>query len=74
MSNIEIAEFGIVVNEEQQFSVWPLHLKLMPGCRFAGPVGTITEMQALVQQQFIETIPATYNTLEERFRNSQHSD
>lgn len=74
MNNIETAEFGIVVNAEQQFSVWPTHLMLPPGCRFAGPVGTMLEMQALVQQQFIETVPATYATPEESFRNSQLAD
>jgi MbtH protein len=74
MGNIEFAEFGIVVNEEQQFSVWPTHLRLPPGCRFAGPVGTNLEMQALIQQQFIETTPATYITPDGRFRNSQQAD
>jgi uncharacterized protein YbdZ (MbtH family) len=74
MNDIEFSEFGIVVNEDQQFSVWPTHLRLPPGCRFAGPVGTNLEMQALIQQQFIETTPATYITPDERFRSSQLSD
>jgi len=74
MKNIEAAEFGIVVNAEQQFSIWPTHLMLPPGCSFAGPMGTKAEMQALVQQQFIETVPSTYITAEEWAVISQLAD
>jgi MbtH protein len=74
MRNVEIMEFGVIVNEEQQFGVWPTHLKLPAGYRFAGPTGTQTEMQELVAQQFVETAPATYITPEEQFRASQWAD
>mgnify|MGYP003546711679 FL=1 len=74
MRNVDIVEFGVIVNEEQQFGVWPTHLKLPTGYRFAGPTGTQTEMQELVAQQFVETAPATYTTPEEQFRASQWAD
>ena len=60
MDDIDIAEYGIVVNQALQYSIWPTHLALPSGYKFAGTVGTRAEMQELVSQQFVETAPGTY--------------
>lgn len=60
MSDIDTAEYGIVVNQELQYSIWPTHLKLPSSHKFAGTVGTRAEMQELLSQQFVETAPCTY--------------
>jgi uncharacterized protein YbdZ (MbtH family) len=52
MSDIDTAEYGIVVNQELQYSIWPTHLGLPSGYKFAGTVGTRAEMQVSVISQF----------------------
>jgi uncharacterized protein YbdZ (MbtH family) len=74
MTAIKGAEFGVVVSDEQVFSVWPTRRKLPLGWHFTGPTGTQAEMQGLVEQQFVPTIPSTYLTPESQFRNSQSAD
>jgi len=74
MTTIKGAEFGVVVSDEQYFSVWPTHRKLPFGWHFTGPTGTRAEMQQLVEQQFVPTIPSTCLTPERQFRNSQSAD
>lgn len=73
MSNIDTAEYGIVVNQALQYSIWPTHLGLPSGYKFAGSVGTRAEMQELVSQQFVETAPCTY-IREQRFGESKWVD
>ena len=60
MNDIDTAEYGIVVNQALQYSIWPTHLELPSGYKFAGSVGTRAEMQELVSQHFVETAPCTY--------------
>ncbi len=60
MNDIDTAEYGIVVNDALQYSIWPTHLALPAGYKFAGTVGTRAEMQELVSQEFVETAPCTY--------------
>ena len=74
MTAINGAEFGVVVSDEQYFSVWPTHRKLPFGWHFTGPTGTRAEMQQLVEQQFVSTISSTRLTPERQFRNSQSAD
>jgi MbtH protein len=66
--------FGIVVNDQQQFSVWPLNRRLPPGWSYTGPTGTRAAMHEAVRQQFVETVPATYLAREGRVRASQWAD
>lgn len=68
------AVFGIVVNDEQQFSVWPTHRRLPHGWSYTGPTGTRAEMHAAVRELFIETIPATYIARGSRYGDSQWAD
>jgi MbtH protein len=55
MSTQEI--YGIIVNTERQFGVWPAHRKLPRGWHFTGPTGTRAEMEQLLREQFVETLP-----------------
>ena len=73
MSDIDTAEYGIVVNQELQYSIWPTHLGLPSGYKFAGTVGTQAEMQELLSQQFVETAPSTY-VRDVRFGDSRWVD
>jgi MbtH protein len=70
MSNTDRKAFGIVCNEEQQFSIWPAHLAPPLGYRFAGPTGTRAEMQALVEQQFVATAPSMHIAQDQRLRDT----
>ena len=74
MDTVKRALFGIVVNDEHQFSVWPTHRRLPPGWSYTGPTGTRAEMQAAVRQQFVETVPATYSARDKRFGESKWVD
>lgn len=60
MNDADSAEYGIVMNQSLQYSIWPTHLERPGGYKFAGTVGTRAEMQELVSQQFVETAPSTY--------------
>ena len=55
MKYLDSIEFGIVCNEDRQFSIWPAHLPLPSGYAFTGPTGPRTEMLALVREKFVPT-------------------
>ena len=61
------AEFGIIVNDRHQFSVWPTNRRLPPDWVYTGHIGTLAEMRKLVRQQFVETTPAKHIPPDERF-------
>ncbi len=56
MSLSEGEDYGVVVNNERQFSVWSIDRKLPPGWSFTGPIGTREEMDALLRRQLVETV------------------
>ena len=56
------SSYGIIVNDADEFAVWPLAQKVPRGWRFAGPTGTRAEMQEVAGRQFIETAPAPFIT------------
>ena len=70
MNEVKNEAFGIVVNDDHQFSVWPTDRSLPPGWHYTGPTGTQAEMVNAVRQQFVETVPATYVTRDSRFRSA----
>lgn len=49
-----------VVRSEMQYSIWPMDHPLPSGYSYAGPVGTLAEMETLLAQQFVETAAAHY--------------
>jgi uncharacterized protein YbdZ (MbtH family) len=57
--NVDIREYAIV-KYEMRYSIWPTDRPLPVGYSCAGPVGTRAEMEALLSQQFAETVAATY--------------
>jgi len=67
MSNTKDEEFGIIVNDEHEFSLWPTHCKLLPQWHYTGPIGTHMQMQEMLNQQFVTTRAATYLRPETRF-------
>lgn len=71
MNEMDSAEYGIVVNQELQYSIWPTHLPLPQGFKFAGTAGTRAEMLELLSQQFVETAPSTYIPRDRRFGESR---
>ena len=73
MNVVKRAVFGIVVNDDHQFSVWPTHRRLPSGWSYTGPTGTRAEMHEAVRQQFVETVPATYIARDWRLRASQEA-
>jgi MbtH protein len=66
MNQVQRVVFGIVANDDGQFSVWPTHRRLPLGWRHIGPTGTRAEMHAWIREQFVETVPATYISRESR--------
>lgn len=56
---VNLREYGIV-RCEMVFHIWPTDQQLPAGYSYAGPVGTRAEMEALLSQQFEETVAATY--------------
>lgn len=74
MSKSKSVVYGVVINDEHQFSLWPTHRRLPPGWHFTGPTGTQAEMRELMRQQFIETVPATYIAAGKRFPASRWAD
>ena len=71
MSNTKDEEFGIIINDDHEFSIWPMHCKLLPQWHYIGPTGTHMEMQEMMNQQFVTTAAATFITPETQFRDSQ---
>jgi len=68
------AEFGIIVADGHQFSVWPMHREVPFGWFFSGLTGTQAEMEVLLLQRFVKTTPVTHITPDKRFRTSQWAD
>ena len=69
MQGIKCTDFGIIVNDEAHCAVWSTNKKPPQGWRFTASQGTRVEMQELVEQQFVQTVPATLTE-----RCQQHRD
>ena len=71
MQNIEHADFGIIINDDQHCAVWPAQDTPPDGWRFIAARGTRAAMQARVDQQFIPTAPAIPVEWDWRYRNAE---
>lgn len=71
MRNPLQADFGIIIDEAQQCSVWPAHQAPPRGWRFTGSRGSRAAMQACVDQQFVPTAPALPPELDSRYLGAQ---
>lgn len=47
----------VVVNEEEQYSLWPAERENPPGWRDAGKVGTRTECLEFISQVWTDMVP-----------------
>jgi uncharacterized protein YbdZ (MbtH family) len=50
--------YGIIVNGDHQFAVWPSKRPLPKGWLFTGPTGTRAEMLSMLKLQYVETVAA----------------
>ncbi|MER5497657.1 MULTISPECIES: MbtH family NRPS accessory protein [unclassified Streptomyces] len=51
--------YSAVINDEEQYSIWPAHLDLPEGWRKAGTEGTKAECLAFVEEVWTDMRPAT---------------
>lgn len=47
----------VIVNEENQFVVWPDARSIPTGWRHVGRTGTKSELTAYLREMFVETLP-----------------
>jgi|OpeIllAssembly_1097287.scaffolds.fasta_scaffold69635_2 uncharacterized protein YbdZ (MbtH family) len=71
MSKFNSAVFGVIVSDDHRFTIWPTHHRLFPGWHFTGHTGTQAAMQALVEQQFVETVPDMQIGEDQRYRTTE---
>jgi MbtH protein len=50
--------YSVIVNEENQFVVWPDGRYIPSGWRHVGRTGTNAELSAYLREMFVETLPA----------------
>ena len=49
--------FDVVINSEQQYSIWPAHKELPKGWEKAGIHGTETECLAYIKENWVDMRP-----------------
>ncbi|MBQ4862198.1 MbtH family NRPS accessory protein [Pseudoalteromonas sp. MMG013] len=49
--------FDVVINSEQQYSIWPAHKELPIGWKKAGINGTETECLAYIKENWVDMRP-----------------
>ena len=54
----------VVVNDEEQYSIWPAHRENAPGWREAGKQGTKEECLAWIEETWTDMRPASLRTTE----------
>ena len=56
----------VVVNNEEQYSIWPVDRENAPGWRDAGKVGTKAECLAWIEEHWTDLRPASLRAAMER--------
>jgi len=51
--------YRVLVNDEEQYSLWPAHLDVPAGWRTEGPAGTRDECSAYVDEVWTDMRPKT---------------
>jgi MbtH protein len=54
---VDDQEYRVVVNHEEQYSIWPAHRELPPGWRDAGKTGLKDECLAFVEEVWTDMRP-----------------
>lgn len=49
--------YDVVVNDEEQYSIWPSHKQMPPGWKAAGKTGTKAECLAYVEEVWTDMRP-----------------
>ena len=55
--------YGVVINHEEQYSVWPLHRTMAPGWRNVGFEGTRAECLAHIESVWTDMRPLSIRGL-----------
>jgi len=70
----ESSKFGLIVNDEFQFMVWPTQRRLPSGWRFTGRTGTAAELDVMFLLHFVQGPAATHIAPDTLFSASQWED
>ena len=70
MTEMQCAQYGIIVSDQNYRSVWPTSREPPPGWSFTRYVGTQAEMQELVLQEFVPTAPSMHIPRDRRYRDT----
>ena len=62
--------YKVVVNAEEQYSIWPAHLENAPGWRDAGKTGTKAQCLAYVEEVWTDMRPSSLRRAMEESRGS----
>ncbi len=57
--------YGVVVNDEEQYSIWALHRELPLGWRASGKSGTRAECLAYIEEVWTDMRPLSLRKLHE---------
>ncbi len=71
MQDVQSSVFGIIINDDQEYTVWPVHRQPPQGWSFTPAQGTRAAMQACVEQQFVPTAPSVPVDLDRRYRSAE---
>ena len=71
MRNNRSAAFGIIVSDDQQCMVWPIHEAPPSGWQFTAARGTRAQMQARVEQEFVPTAPGMPIEFDRRYKDAE---
>lgn len=67
----EKAEFKVVVNQEEEYSLWPSHRENAPGWRNAGKTGTRQECLAYIGETWTDMRPLSLRKAEKKHGTGQ---
>jgi MbtH protein len=62
--SVPAPEFKVVVNHEEQYSIWPAHLDTPPGWKDAGRQGTEEECLAYIREVWTDMRPLSLRKLQ----------
>ena len=64
-------EYKVVINHEEQYSIWPVHRDNAPGWRDAGKTGTKQECLAYIDEVWTDMRPRSLREAMARQQNGE---